>query len=42
VQVLLPPQGSLLSLLKASPEFSSFLDLVSFAEMEDELEEEAR
>jgi hypothetical protein len=42
VQVLLPPQGSLLSLLKASPEFSSFLDLVNFAEMEDELAEEAR
>jgi hypothetical protein len=42
VQVLLPPQGSLLALLRASPEYSTFLDMVTFAEMEQELEQESR
>ena len=40
--MLLPPQGTLLSLLKASPEYSTFMELVTLAEMEEELEKEAR
>jgi hypothetical protein len=38
----LPPHGSLLALLKSSPEYSTFLELVTLADLEDEIEKEGR